>query len=253
MKLFLLFIIAICSIQSFALTPSERLNLVGSSDIILTGKVLASTITYSLRAEEPVNNISVKVIDQYKGGVRSLFDITVPENETALKTGAKYLFFMKYSLGSNRITPLQKNNWSFIEGTDYLLLVDLIKRYPISIEITNAETTMIYTKKNFIKCKISKTADSKVDISNIKLNIIVTTEEKDTANATPSLMSLEKVNITKLTDRSTNLDLPVKLRNTDDKHDYQVVVQPIFYLKINGIPCEYSGAITIYNISDNEL
>ncbi|MEI6521482.1 MAG: hypothetical protein WCO98_15810, partial [bacterium] len=204
--------------------------------------------------DEPFRNISVKVDEQYKGGVKSLFNIKISENEPSLKVGSKYIFFLKYSLGANNIIPLQKNNWCFSEGVDYLLLIDLVKRYPISIDITNPEATFLYSKKNFIKCKINKIPDAKVEITGLKLNLIVSTEVKNASNVNlPALIALDKVNMIKITDKVTSFDIPLKLRNTEDKDDYQVVIQPIFYLKINGIACEYSGGITMYYISDNEL
>jgi hypothetical protein len=256
MKYFFILICILCVISStYALTPSERLNLVGSADVIVTGKVLAETITLPLRTEEPIKNISVKVQEQYKGGVKSLFDIKVSDSEPSLKVGGKYIFFLKYSIGTNNIVPIQKYNWNFIEGTDYLLLIDLIKRYPITIDITNAEATLLYSKKNFINCKIIKNQDAKVDIISVKLNLILSTEIKDVNRKVepPALIALDKVNMIKITDKVTLFNLPLKIRNTEDKDDYQVVIQPVFYLKINGIACEYSGGITVYYISDKDF
>jgi hypothetical protein len=69
----------------------------------------------------------------------------------------------------------------------------------------------------------------------------------------PALIALDKVNMIKITDKVTLFNLPLKIRNTEDKDDYQVVIQPVFYLKINGIACEYSGGITVYYISDKDF
>ena len=240
--------------MTFALTPTEKLNLIGSADNIFTGKVLAETISYPLRTETPVKNISIKVADQLKGGCKSLVDVVVSDSETSLKVGTKYLFFLKYSLVYKNMVPLQKANWYIIEGAEYLLLIDLVKKYPISIDITNPESTLLYDKKNQIKCKVFKTKDGKVEISNVRLNIIYSSDTRSSVNENgAALIAIEKVVPIKLTESTTNFDIPVKLRNSENKDDYQVVIQPIFLLKINVIPCEYYGAIPAYYISNKDL